>query len=80
MVNGSTIVSGFKQKEICSGQLNIPASFETPTTADLIIFLKVEETSKDFIALASPCRLGTDKRPNVGIVILNQSKIIIARN
>ena len=52
-VKGPTTISGFT--EICDDGFKVPSSYSSPTTADLIVFVKITHEGQDILAWAGPC-------------------------
>lgn len=72
-VKGDSIIQGFSSKT-CKNEIKIPSSYSKETkNADLILFIKIENSSENFLAWAFPCTLERKTlRPIIGLIAINE--------
>ncbi len=78
-VRGEKIIPGFNGA--CNGDISVPSSFENPTTADLILFVRMIQEDSGYLAYATPCAIqASDRRPNIGLIMINQNNLEIGKD
>jgi hypothetical protein len=80
-VNGPTTIPKFNETT-CDQTVKLSASYATKETkADLLLLVGTVESEENYIAYAAPCLLNSfNRRPVVGMIIMNIKKIEIFRD
>ena len=75
-VNGQTTITGL-DSDSCNGYVTIPTNATEPIDADLIVFVKGENSPDEgYVAQATACTISEDTgRPTSGIIIFNFAKL-----
>ena len=80
-VKGDSTIPGFSSKT-CQSEIKVPTSYASPSSGvDLILFIKIESSSDNYIAWAFPCQIERQtNRPNVGVISINEKYLDIDKS